>query len=68
MAGTNGHHETSPEYWVAYLAAAIGGALVTQPFEVSKAALKDALRRFTKSQACSSHLRDEIAAIGRERT
>jgi hypothetical protein len=60
MAGGNGHSELGFEYWSAFLAAAIGGALVTEPFELSKRALRDALQRFTRSQQCSTELREII--------
>ena len=62
----NGHKPTGAEYWSAYLAAAIGGALVTEPYEMSKGALKHALQAFTRSKSCSAHLREEIARIGKE--
>ncbi len=60
MAGGNGHHEIGFEYWAAYLASTIGGALVTEPYDLSKPALRSALQRFTRSQQCSTELREII--------
>lgn len=57
MAGSNGHTPTDSDYWAQSLAAAIGMALVTKPFEHSKAALKRALLDFSRSQACNAELR-----------
>lgn len=63
MANGNGHKEHSSDYWAAYLAAAIGGALVTEPYELSKTALRHALQAFTRSQACSLELREIIGKL-----
>jgi hypothetical protein len=68
MAAGNGHTETSDTYWVAYLAAAIGGALVTKPWEHARGGLERALRDFTKARACSTELRDMIAKIQKGET
>lgn len=54
---TNGHRPLDHDYWAQSLAAAIGIALVTKPFELSRAALKRALSDFARSQACNAELR-----------
>lgn len=60
-----GHHiPLTHDYWCAYLAASIGGALVTEPFEHAKPALKQALADFTKSRACSAEVRTLIRKGG----
>lgn len=60
MAGSNGHAPTDADYWAQSLAAAIGMALVTKPFELSRAALRRALQDYARSQACNAELRDYI--------
>jgi hypothetical protein len=60
MAGSNGHTPTDSDYWVQSLAAAIGMALVTEPYELSKAALKRALQDYMRSRACNAELRDYL--------
>lgn len=57
MAGSNGHTPTDSDYWAQSLAAAIGMALVTKPYELSRAALRRALQDFSRSQACNAELR-----------
>lgn len=56
----NGNVPLDSDYWAQSLAAAIGMALVTKPFELSKAALRRALRDFSRSQACNAELRDYL--------
>ncbi len=53
----NGHIPLDSDYWAQSLAAAIGMALVTKPYELSRAALRRALQDFSKSQACNAELR-----------
>ena len=60
MAETNGHRPLDHDYWAQSLAAAIGIALVTKPYELSKAALRRALRDFASSQSCNHELRTYI--------
>jgi hypothetical protein len=62
---SNGHTPTDPEYWCAYLAAAIGGALSLRPLELAREELRRALRKFTDSQSCSDALRSEIAKLSK---
>jgi hypothetical protein len=60
MSETNGHRPLDSDYWAQSLAAAIGMALVTKPFELSKAALRRALQDFSKSETCNAELRDYL--------
>lgn len=53
----NGHVPLDSDYWAQSLAAAIGMALVTKPYALSRAALKRALQDFSRSQACNAELR-----------
>jgi hypothetical protein len=62
MAEGNGHTPTDSDYWAQSLAAAIGMALVTKPYELSKAALRRALQDYARSQACNAELRTYIQA------
>ncbi len=55
--GNNGPWPRDYDYWAQSLAAAIGMALVTKPFELSKSTLRRALQDFSKSQACNAELR-----------
>lgn len=65
--GNNGDRPRGHDYWAVYLAAAIGGALVTRPFEMSRVALRMALQEFTKSRSCSAELREIIRSMKGEK-
>ena len=57
MSATNGSHPaTDHDYWLAYLAASIREAL-RRPAH-THAVLKETLRRFKRSPACSDELRE----------
>ena len=64
----NGTKPLDPDYWCAYLAAAIGCALVTEPFDHSRKALEHSLREFTKARACTASLREDIRRIRKGET
>lgn len=61
--GNNGGRPRDDGYWMMYLAAAIGGALVMRPYEHSKVTLKRALQDFTRSRSCTDEVRDLITHI-----
>ena len=66
MAGSNGHTPTDSDYWSAYLAATIGGALSLEPLELAREELRRALRNYADSQSCSAALRAELQKLHKE--
>ena len=62
MAATNGHHPHDPEYWMAYLAAAIAHALNAEPCEATRKMLRKNLNEFMRSSCCSAKLAEHLRA------
>ena len=63
---TNGHHPSDPEYWMAYLAAAIAHALEAEPCEAGRLMLRKNLNTFMRSKCCSTRLAEHIRGAGRK--